>query len=516
MPIIDVIAGYVQERQDISSVFLLTDGEATVGPTRPEQIVKAMTDPTVTDTSGVLAAINGTWKFTKGEFFKGTYCEIKGSNGTYLQDTPGESTIYKYTNVRAYKQYHWNSMGGNTPTIVTGRWHWEGRNDHAGTFQWTINDDDRLTGSWRFDYHLQPKPRPGREIVREGKFEGYKIQKKLNVGDCVQVKTKAMGLQRAVILKVNDTKMMGLSYDIRFDADHSCASVGAKDVTIMKKPRVLPCTVNTFGYGDQHNDRLLREIAKKGSGMYYYIGKRDECDESFGDCLGGLLTMLGKDVKMKISANEGVQINGIQTTLPVKVIEQKRSYEIDIGDIQGEETRNLIVDVKLPKALDPGEATSAYTTTIEYYNLLSRENVSYSDACAVPRGKRKRGEKRSVEIDAQENRMLVAEILSQVADLREAKAIEAGKKRIMAAIEKLKSSASKDHASTKCLIDDLKRCSSKMHSVHVWRSSGCKSARTSGAAHSFQRSSTSGRSYRSHGKGGAVRRMRKSMKSKGF
>lgn len=48
----------------------------------------------------------------------------------------------------------------------------------------------------------------------------------------------------------------------------------------------LPCTINTFGYGTDHDAALLKKIADHGQGMYYYIDSTKAISESFADCLG--------------------------------------------------------------------------------------------------------------------------------------------------------------------------------------------------------------------------------------
>ena len=43
----------------------------------------------------------------------------------------------------------------------------------------------------------------------------------------------------------------------------------------------LPCTVYTFGFGSDHDPNLLKGIADKGSGIYYFIEKTSNISEAF-------------------------------------------------------------------------------------------------------------------------------------------------------------------------------------------------------------------------------------------
>lgn len=47
----------------------------------------------------------------------------------------------------------------------------------------------------------------------------------------------------------------------------------------------------TFGYGVDHNARLLRALSDESGGLYYYVPSIDAVPVAFGDCLGGLLTV---------------------------------------------------------------------------------------------------------------------------------------------------------------------------------------------------------------------------------
>ena len=51
-------------------------------------------------------------------------------------------------------------------------------------------------------------------------------------------------------------------------------------------------TINTFGFGNDHDPDLMTHIAGLGDGNFYFIEKYDQIDEAFVDCLGGLMTTI--------------------------------------------------------------------------------------------------------------------------------------------------------------------------------------------------------------------------------
>lgn len=52
-------------------------------------------------------------------------------------------------------------------------------------------------------------------------------------------------------------------------------------------------TINTFGYGNDHDSQMMLGISNFKGGSFYYIDKLDIIEDCFIDCLGGLLSIVG-------------------------------------------------------------------------------------------------------------------------------------------------------------------------------------------------------------------------------
>lgn len=59
-------------------------------------------------------------------------------------------------------------------------------------------------------------------------------------------------------------------------------------------------TVNTFGYGADHDSDLMLGIANLKGGSFYFIDKVELIEDCFVDCLGGLLSIVGVNLKIEI------------------------------------------------------------------------------------------------------------------------------------------------------------------------------------------------------------------------
>ena len=73
----------------------------------------------------------------------------------------------------------------------------------------------------------------------------------------------------------------------------------------------------TFGYGVDHNARLLRALSDESGGLYYYVPSVDAVPVAFGDCLGGLLTVVAQNLRLRVAVRCGVPARVVRIALPV-------------------------------------------------------------------------------------------------------------------------------------------------------------------------------------------------------
>jgi len=71
-------------------------------------------------------------------------------------------------------------------------------------------------------------------------------------------------------------------------------------------------TINTFGFGSDHDPQLMNDIADLRDGNFYFVEKLDTVDEAFVDCLGGLLSSIAQNVTIKISPEKSGVLKDIE------------------------------------------------------------------------------------------------------------------------------------------------------------------------------------------------------------
>eukprot|EP00331_Platyophrya_macrostoma_P021855 CAMPEP_0176434686 /NCGR_PEP_ID=MMETSP0127-20121128/16833_1 /TAXON_ID=938130 /ORGANISM="Platyophrya macrostoma, Strain WH" /LENGTH=432 /DNA_ID=CAMNT_0017817487 /DNA_START=169 /DNA_END=1463 /DNA_ORIENTATION=- len=61
-------------------------------------------------------------------------------------------------------------------------------------------------------------------------------------------------------------------------------------------------TMHAFGYGSDHDPKIMSAISKIRDGNFYFIEKIETVDECFVDAIGGLISVIGKDTTITIQA----------------------------------------------------------------------------------------------------------------------------------------------------------------------------------------------------------------------
>ena len=126
----------------------------------------------------------------------------------------------------------------------------------------------------------------------------------------------------------------------------------------------------TFGYGVDHNARLLRALSDESGGLYYYVPSIDAVPVAFGDCLGGLLTVVAQNLRLRVAVRRGVPARVARVALPAALWDGVATATVDADATTGERTIRVgdmiegqRVDVIVVVALDAAPAAAAAGTS---------------------------------------------------------------------------------------------------------------------------------------------------------
>jgi len=121
--------------------------------------------------------------------------------------------------------------------------------------------------------------------------------------------------------------------------------------TTEEAPKETPISLHCFGYGSDHDSRMLQAISDATpGGTYYFVENDSNILTAFGDALGGVLSVVAQNAVLDISVPEesmelGVSI--VRVHHKNVVSRQDGSFSISLGDFYAEESRDVVFEVEL-------------------------------------------------------------------------------------------------------------------------------------------------------------------------
>lgn len=290
---------------------------------------------------------------------------------------------------------------------------------------------------------------------------------------------------------------------------------GAQEQAAVKE---LPCTINTFGFGTGHNAGLLQAISERGRGMYAFIETTDSIADTFAECLGGLVSMIGQDLKVKVEALNDVEITKcLSKGLPLTVNRPRKAHTVTIKDLQSEERRDLVFELKLPavgaaKASDP-----IVQLSVAYKNVVKDVRETLSHVCSIGRIEGKQKGERNMELDVQYNRVMAADAMERADQLANQGKMEDARKLLTHSVQRIQASPSSAQSFSVNLVADMQTIQNNMQSTQQYASRGRKMMKSQQQCQMMQRSAQSSQwasqsSYENRSKKAMKSKFRKSHK----
>ena len=134
---------------------------------------------------------------------------------------------------------------------------------------------------------------------------------------------------------------------------------------------VVAASIYTFGFGADHNAELLQALSDAGNGVYFYIDSSEKIPESFADCLGGLLSTAAQNITVDITMENGCKVTHAYAGRSTKSTDSGTSLSLPIGDIQSEECRDLVFCVELPPVPEPVNDWTVMSAKLTCFNVLT-------------------------------------------------------------------------------------------------------------------------------------------------
>lgn len=171
-------------------------------------------------------------------------------------------------------------------------------------------------------------------------------------------------------------------------------STPARPASVKKKSDKSPAsdaaTVYTFGFGSDHDADMLKKISDAGNGMYYFVETEEKIGESFAHCLGGLASTVAQGIQLSVNVEKGVTIKEVHTTRAFEHTDAGKSVKVNIGDLQAEESRDIVLEVSIDTmgAEAPDIAyleQNVLNVSVDYFNVNSGKLETAVGSLAVKR-----------------------------------------------------------------------------------------------------------------------------------
>jgi len=250
-------------------------------------------------------------------------------------------------------------------------------------------------------------------------------------------------------------------------------------------------TVNTFGFGTNHNSGLLKGLAEAGNGLYFYIKDKDAVGPAFVDCVGGLLSVVGQKLVLDVEAMAGAEIVEVLTSFPTTRAGNKVS--VAIRDIQSEENRDLLCVMKVPAVAEPTPNQVLLACKLEYDNSITG---NHDVVCVESKTSRLSDDDTelkhavaSLQVNEQLNRLRVANALHESTILANQNRLKEARELLTTAASELAASPTAHFESAQGLAKGLSTALAGLQSEQVFQSVGSKMNSNLSQAYHQQRSS---------------------------
>jgi Ca-activated chloride channel homolog len=222
------------------------------------------------------------------------------------------------------------------------------------------------------------------------------------------------------------------------------ASVDTKPSTIQVETGGSPISLVCFGYGGDHNSRMLSAIAKETpGGAYYFIDHKEESNVAvaFGEAMGGILSVVAQSAVLTISlppfaAEKGINIVNIHHEEAIS--RGEGIYSVNINDFYAEESRDVMFEVQLTNVVHSIPCPHAMVS-VTYFDAIHGNSCTRGPfTCNIARPDNEEMSPINAHVDEQWTRIETVQEIN--AALREADANEfqAARERLQGAARKIR------------------------------------------------------------------------------
>jgi Ca-activated chloride channel family protein len=128
-------------------------------------------------------------------------------------------------------------------------------------------------------------------------------------------------------------------------------------------------TLSAFGYGDDADQELLRDLSTSGKGNYAYVRSPEDALTAFARELGALLSTYAQRIEVAVTPRPGFVLTDVVSD--VDATEERGAVRIRIPDLLADEVRSVVLEGRLLPRPAPGSAAETIADVAVSYETFS-------------------------------------------------------------------------------------------------------------------------------------------------
>jgi Ca-activated chloride channel homolog len=196
----------------------------------------------------------------------------------------------------------------------------------------------------------------------------------------------------------------------------------------------------TFGVGADFDERLLRDIARAGSGNFYFVSSAPQIPDLMASELGEALEVVLRGAALEIALPSGASAKPLQSFRHF-FAGGDRELRIELGDLVSGQEMDVVVEIEVDVGLEGTEASVEVTVTSRDAERSSaRAEMSWTHASHAANDEQGRDRV----VDRQVASLYAARARAESAELNRAGLFERARDRLLRTSKRIRSYAGSD------------------------------------------------------------------------
>lgn len=252
-------------------------------------------------------------------------------------------------------------------------------------------------------------------------------------------------------------------------------------------------SVHTFGYGSDHDAKVMQEISKENNGNFYYVEDPKDIPNAFSNCFGELVSVVADKIEVALTTQP--------CFLPFhlsKIYSENGDSHFPMPQVNSNDKKDAVFMLKFP----------GYTERLLNDEIIRpiKARISYSDKSGIEKIAECELEISVInegrdEIEVNEDVMINyyrckgADVLKIVSGLAESRQFEEAKETALKTANEFKECLVKNSLILKALIKDLEDAAYRVSTYESWEQGGRAQVNSVQACHYAQKAASNAMVY---------------------